>query len=166
MELFKRFPSLCQHTPVSEPIVSAEIQKKYPAFSEDFEFLEKRLMRHFHEFDNEALNAQRRFRREQIALIIGGALATIAGVLQATFTGLLWFGIIEGILATLLAILTHLSKRLKAQEDYFTNRLKAEALRSEYFLFLGRIDHYVDNNDRYQQLILRVANIADKETTQ
>jgi Protein of unknown function (DUF4231) len=166
MELFGRLPRIVWHPKINEQIVPLETQQKYPALSEDFKFLEEYLLEHFRTFDNDALRAQNAFWREQLFLIVGGAGATILGAIQATFTGLSWPGLIEGILAIVLVGATQHLKRVKAQEIYFTSRLKAEALRSEYFLFLGRIDRYADNNNRQQQLIKRVTAIFDEVQTQ
>jgi hypothetical protein len=159
LSLFKRLPYLRWRPKEGEQIVSPEVQANYPVFAEDFEQLEQKLMPHFRELDNEALHAQNQFRLEQVALIFGGALATTLGAIQAALAEAAWPGIVEAVLAAMLVAIALRVRALKAQERYFTNRLKAETLRGEYFLFLGRIGPYADNRYRIQRLIRRVADV-------
>jgi hypothetical protein len=159
LTLFKRLPYLRWRPKEGEQIVPPEVQADYPAFAEDFEQLEQELMPHFRELDNEALRAQNQFRLEQVALIFGGALATALGAIQAACADAVWPGIVEAALAAVLAYVALRARALKAQERYFTNRLKAETLRGEYFLSLGRVGPYADDRYRVQRLIRRVANV-------
>jgi hypothetical protein len=159
LSLFKRLPYLRWRPKEGEQIVSLRVQANYPAFAEDFEQLEQKLMPHFRELDNEALRTQNQFRLEQVALIFGGALATTLGAIQAALAEAAWPGIIEAVLAAMLAATALRTQALKAQERYFTNRLKAETLRGEYFLFLGRVGHYAKDRHRIQRLIRRVADV-------
>jgi len=159
LTLFKWLPYLRWRPKEGEQIVSLEVQARYPAFADDFELLERELMPHFRELDNEALRTQNQFRLEQMALIFGGALATALGAIQAALADAIWPGIVEAVLAAGLAAITLGARALKAQERYFTNRLKAETLRGEYFLFLGRVGSYADDDYRVQQLIRRVADV-------
>ena len=56
---------------------------------------------------------------------------------------------------------------LQARDRYSTSRLKAEALRGEYFLFLGRVGAYAHEGERIRHLIRRVAHIvAEQERKQ
>jgi hypothetical protein len=157
--LFKRLPYLRWRPKEGEQIIPPKAQADYPAFAEDFERLEQELMPHFRELDNEALRTQNQFRLEQVALIFGGALATTLGTIQAVLADAIWPGIVEAVLAAMLAAIALRTQALKAQERYFTNRLKAETLRGEYFLFLGRVGSYADDDYRIQQLIRRVADV-------
>lgn len=143
--LFKRWPYLRWRPKEGEQIVPPEAKANCPAFADDFELLERELMPHFRELDNEALRAQNQFRLEQVALIFGGALATALGAVQAALTNAVWPGIVEAALAAGLAAVALRARALKAQEHYFTNRLKAETLRGEYFLFLGQVGRYADH---------------------
>jgi hypothetical protein len=139
------------------------VQADYPGFAEDFEQLEQELMPHFRKLDNEALRAQNEFRLEQVALIFGGAVATTLGAIQVALAAAVWPGIVEAVLAAVLAYVALRTQALKAQERYFTNRLKAETLRGEYFSFLGRVGHYADDRYRIQRLIRRVADVKAGE---
>lgn len=161
--LFKRRPYLRWRPKEGQQIVSPEARADHPAFAEDFEWLERELVPHFRDLDNEALRAQNQFRLEQVALIFGGALAIALGTVQAALIDAVWPGIIEMVLTAGLAAVVLRVRALKAREHYFTNRLKAETLRGEYFLFLGRIGPYADDRHRAQHLIRRVAEVKAGE---
>jgi hypothetical protein len=163
--LFKRLPSLRWSLPRDQPIVPADAQTQSPAFSEDFKTLEDELMPHFRELDSEALRVQNQFRLDQVTLIFGGALATILGALHASLGAgaALWAGIVESVLATALSAVALRLQGTRAQARYLSDRLKAERLRTEYFLFLGHVGTYANEQERLRCLILRVADIKSGE---
>lgn len=161
--LFKRLPYLQWRPKEGEHIVRPEVQAEYSAFADDFELLERELMPHFRELDNEALRAQNQSRLEQVTLIFCGAFATVLGAIQVALANAVWPGIVEAALAGGLAAVALRTRALKAQQRYFTNRLKAEALRGEYFLFLGQAGPYADDRYRVQRLIRRVAAVKAGE---
>jgi hypothetical protein len=163
--LFKRLPSLRWSPPRDQQIVPAEPQTQSPTFSGDFKTLEDELLPHFRELDAEALRVQNQFRLNQVTLIFGGALATILGALHASLGGApaVWAGIIESVLAAALSAVALRLQGTHAQERYFSDRLKAEKLRTEYFLFLGRVGTYADEQERLRCLIRRVADIKSGE---
>lgn len=165
MALFKRLPSLRWSPPRDQEIVPAEAQTQSPAFAGDFKTLDDELMPHFRELDAEALLVQNQFRLQQVTLIFGGVLATILGALHASFGAApaVWAGIIESVLAATLSAVALRAQGTHAQERYFTDRLKAEKLRTEYFLFLGRVGAYADDRERLACLIRRVADIKSGE---
>jgi hypothetical protein len=163
--LFKRLPSLRWSPPRDQNIIPAEAQTQSPAFSGDFKTLEDELMPHFRELDAEALRVQNQFRLNQVTLIFGGALATILGALHASLGAgpAVWAGIIESVLAAVLSAVALRLQGTHAQERYFSDRLKAEKLRTEYFLFLGRVGTYADEQERLPRLIRRVADLKSGE---
>jgi hypothetical protein len=163
--LFKRLPSLRWSPPRDQQIVSAEAQTQSPAFSDDFKTLEDQVMPHFRELDAEALRVQNQFRLDQVTLIFGAALATILGAVHASLGAApaVWAGIIESVVAAVLSAVALRMQTTHAQERYFSDRLKAERLRTEYFLFLGRVGTYADEQDRLPCLIRRVADIKSGE---
>jgi Protein of unknown function (DUF4231) len=163
LALFKRFPRLHWRPKEGEQIVPREVQATCPALADDFALLERELLPHFRELDNEALHAQNQFRLEQVALILGGTLATVLGALQASLLDVVWPGIAEAVLAAGLTAVAFRAQALRAQERYFTNRLKAEMLRGEYFRFLGRIGPYAEDREHIQQVIRRVAEVKAGE---
>ncbi|HEX4949170.1 MAG TPA: DUF4231 domain-containing protein [Blastocatellia bacterium] len=161
--LFKRWPFLFWKPKENEPIVSPEMQQQFPALQTDFAFLEQQILEDFRTFNNQALHAQNQFRQQQIWLIIGGVVTTTLGALQAAWSNVPWPGVAESIVAAMLTTLGFLVQRLDAQKKYYSNRLKAELLRGEYFLFLGRIGAYNNDNSRQQTLIRRVVEIQSEK---
>jgi len=161
MELFRRFPKF-HLLPSKEEIVPRAERSRYPAFTEDFEALEKELLPSFQEFDNKALSRQNRYRWMYVILIFGGAAVTILGIIQLAFITISWIGITEAVVAGLLGLATAGLQRFKDHERYLNARLAAERLRSEYFLFLGRCGQYTNEQDRIQKLIQHVVDIKAK----
>ena len=163
--MFKRLPSLRWHPPRDQQIVSMEVQKQSPLFADDFKTLDDELMPYFRELDAEALRVQNQFRLDQVTLIFGATLATILGAVHASLGGTpaVWTGIIQSVLAAALSAVAMRLQGTHAQERYFTDRLKAEKLRGEYFLFLGRVGNYADEQQRLPSLIRRVTDIKSGE---
>lgn len=158
--IFKRHPKLFwPNTASKEEIVPRKWQSEYPIFAPDFALLEQHLMPEFRKLDSDALLKQNQFRRSQVILILGGVLVTVLGALQVSQIGGLWIGLIEAVVAILLAAVAQTARTTKAQEHYFKNRLKAETLRSEYFTFLRRTTPYEHDQTREQELRRRVQKI-------
>jgi hypothetical protein len=162
--LFKRFPRLRWQPPEKpQQIISLADQARYPAFAEDFAVLEQELMPAYRILSNEAARGQNQFHLEQVTLILGGALVTALGALQVTLAALfhasLWPGVAEAVLAAVLAGVAQYTRISKAQRRYFGSRRQAEALRGEYFLFLGHLPPY-DSEQRQQRLREQVYKIA------
>ena len=157
ISLFKRFPTF--HVAMNEDdLVKPEKRNKYPAFADDFKTLDKELMPIFRDFDHEALRSQNTYRGMYVFLILGGALVTIVGIVQIAFIDTTWIGIVGSVVALVVGVVTSLLSRFNYQKRYLNARLTAERLRSEYFLFLGRFDHY-DDQDRVRKLKRRVADL-------
>jgi hypothetical protein len=163
LKLFKRFPRFFWKDEERKNIVDPGIRGQYPELGGDFEVLDAQLMPYFWELDDDAKRSQNQFRREQVILILGTALATILGAIQAARPAEKWPGIAEAVLAAALAAVILSARTLGTHESYFTNRLKAERLRGEYFLFLGRSEPYSNDADRLSNLVLRVAEIRAEE---
>ncbi|MCG3163436.1 MAG: hypothetical protein JMDDDDMK_04849 [Acidobacteria bacterium] len=164
--LFKRLPKLRWRPKEGEQIIHlapddqySDCREKYPDFKADFDILERELMPHFRELDNAALSAQNQFRLQQIILIVGGVIATALGAIQAANVKAAWPGVAEAAVAASLTMVSVIAREFGAQKKYFSDRLKAETLRAEYFLFLGRLGNYANDADRAQNLIRRVAEI-------
>ncbi len=159
--IFKRFPKpFWLNKESKEEIVYRNQQAEYPIFAPDFALLEQHLMPAFRKFDSEALFRQNQFRRSQVILILGGALVTVLGAVQVSHAGGLWTGLIEAVVAIVLAAVAQSARTSKAQEHYFRNRLKAETLRSEYFTFLRYADPYENEQTRVHRLRQRVLQIS------
>ena len=161
MELFRRFPKLQPLPREKQYLIPLQEQSKYSGFREDFETLERELMPYFRELDNEALRGQNGYRWTYIILIFGGALVTILGIVQIAIQAP---GIAIGgaIVAVVLGAATTAARSSNHQAHYLNARLAAERLRSEYFLFLGHLGEYTNEQDRVQKLIQRVVEIKAK----
>lgn len=164
LALFKRLPTLRWRPLYDQQIIAPSDQAKYSLFTEDFQLLESKLMPYFRQFDSDALRAQNQFRLEQMLLIFGGLLASALGAFQLAFTDAVWLGVLETVVAAVLMFISQRARIFKAQETYLTLRLKAELLRGEYFLFLGRVGVYADSQQRDQQLARRVTEIIIRES--
>ena len=165
MKLFQRFPKLIWRPKETYPLVSKDEAEgnPYPDLKEDFELLDKILFPVFQRLDQQALKIQNQFWLGQVILIFGGAFATILGALQATFSATPVPCIIEAITAVLLATVAEIGRELKLQQSYFRSRLQAEALRSEYFLFLGRVAPYDDDTLRVEYLKDKIGEIESED---
>jgi uncharacterized protein DUF4231 len=162
--LFKRLPIFLWRPPkIEQQFVEPQAQNQFPALKSDFDMLEKELMPSFRRLDNEALRAQNLFRLQQVILIAGGVITTTLGAVQAAHSKESWPGIAEAVVAAFLTSISYIAREFNEQKNYFSNRLKAEALRGEYFLFLGRIGNYANDDDRAQNLIRRVDDIESEE---
>jgi Protein of unknown function (DUF4231) len=149
-----------------QPLVPLPAREAAPALAEEFEVLDRELLPTFHELDQTALRAQNTFRRGQLFVIVGGLAAASLGAAQAAVGGgVLAIGIAEALCAGTLAAVTTYARGRRPQEEYLTARLKAERLRGEYFLFLGRVDPYdaSGKDARVQTLRRRVAAIEAEE---
>ncbi len=164
--LFKRFPRLRLPLTMDQELIprdaQEEYQKEYPDFAKDFAVLEGTLMQDFRVYDRDAARAQNQFHRQQVILILGGVLVTTLGAIQVILAALthtsLGAGLAEAVVAAVLAGVAQFAQTSKAQQRYFSSRLKAETLRAEYFLFLGHIRPYDDQN-RQENLHKRLAAI-------
>jgi hypothetical protein len=170
--LFKRLPSWkARIAPDDERhIMAPEKQREYPQFASDFALLDEHLLPVFRELDATALRAQNDFRMEQLILIAGSLAATILAALHMAY-GLdavgdatttlpvdgawAWAG---ALVSAVVTAVTARAKDLRNQDVYRTARLKAELLRGEYFLFLGRVGEY-GKPARLGQLVRKVAEI-------
>jgi len=149
------------------PLVSPELRDASPALAEDFGILDRELLPDFYELDEGALQAQNTFRLTQIFVIVGGATATLLGAVQAALGGgVTEIGILEALVAGMLAAAVAYVRGRQAQREYFTTRLKAEQLRSEYFLFLARVPPYDmhDDEERLRGLRDQVGKIGAEES--
>jgi len=166
MVLFKRLPKLRWKPPEKKEVIPMDAQAQFPDLAADLATLESELMPYFRELDASALRLQNQFRLYQVTLIFGAALATILGALHANLASGAgaWIGISETVLAAVLSGVAVRSQTTRAHERYSTDRLKAEKLRSEYFLFLGRVGMYSDERQRLSWLIRRVGQVKIGES--
>jgi len=158
--LFNQRPTLFWKPKINEQIIPLDARKGLSDLEDDFKILEERLMDNFRRLDNEALRAQNHFRWQQIILIVGGVVASTLGAVRVAAPETApWPGAIEAVIATTLTAVAFIARQTESQKKYFSNRLKTEMLRGEYFLFLGRLGAYKDDSSRVRNLIRRVVEI-------
>ena len=145
------------------PVLPADADDNYPELIPDFKIWRDQLEQPFRRLDHEAQLLQNQFWRQQVTLIAGGLLATGLGAYQAaTGGGNKGVAAAQAVIAGLLTGLTALVRARHAQEGYLTARLKAERIKSEFFLFMGRVGGYAENG-REERLRQQVEDIADAE---
>jgi hypothetical protein len=161
--LLRRLPRLFG-TPPSRPIVEPEDRRYYEDLEPDLTFLDEQLVPSFERYDKAALRAQNRFRRQQLALILGGALTTILGSLHASLgKGSRWIVLAEAIVAGFLFVAVLVAQRNHEQQKYLESRLRAERLRAEYFRFVVRAGAYADESRRKGALEQRIGELTADE---
>jgi hypothetical protein len=169
--LLRRFPKLFWRPSVDQDwdndwvVLEEEDRSKYPELADDLAVWGDLLRFRFRRLDHTALVLQNQFWRQNIALIIGGLVATSLGAVQAALGGgVVGLAVAQAVLAGALAGLTVLIRSRRAQNGYFTARLKAEQIKSEYFMFLGRAGSYAGPGRR-AALLRQVDDIEAAEGT-
>ncbi|WP_420129089.1 DUF4231 domain-containing protein [Longimicrobium sp.] len=130
-------------------------------YTADLDVLGKHLLPQYVYEDGEATRSQNEFRRDQVILIIGGVIATGLAALPGAVPGESGdtVRVVAALAAAALAAWASRSRDLASQERWRTSRLKAELLRGEYFLYLGRAKPYDVEGCRNRNLMRRVAEI-------
>jgi Protein of unknown function (DUF4231) len=155
--MLRRFPKL--RAPAdSWSVIPSEKRAEYPEFAGDFAVLDREVAPAFTEYDLAALRDQNSFRRQQVLILIGSALVTGLGGLQAVFVGQRWPGVVLAVIGVLLAASTRAAGEQSLQRDYLEARVKAERLRGLHFLYLSRSGPYA-GPDREAALRLSVLAI-------
>ena len=145
------------------PVLPEGADQLYPQLVPDFQIWRDRFERTFRRLDHDAQLLQQQFWRQQVTLIAGGLLATALGAFQAANGGgNRGVAAALAVLAGLLTGLTALVRARRAQQGYLTARLKAERVKSEYFLFRARAGAY-GGSGREGRLRQQVEDIADAE---
>jgi len=134
--LLRRFPKL--HTPASYPVIPLDRELEFPSLRDDFATIRTELDPVFTKFDEEALRLQNRYRWQHVLLLFGTAALTSLGGLQAVFPAQRWPTILLACLGIAMALSAGFAKESTSLQEFLTARVKAERLRSLYFLFLSR----------------------------
>jgi hypothetical protein len=159
--LLMRFPSWRAPRPSWPPIAPGKAAD-YPALADDIATLDTVVGPAFADSDREALLHQNRYRRQQVVILVGSAVLTGLGGLQAVFPQQAWPGLLLGLLGAALAVISNAVNELNALERFMTERVKAERLRSTYFRFLSRTGRY-GGDDRVSVLRHAVVSIRSGE---
>jgi hypothetical protein len=144
------------------PVLPGDADARYPLLAADFRLWREEVEQPFRRLDHDAQLMQHQFWRQQVWLIIGGLLATVLGAVQAATGGHLGVAAAQAVLTGFLVGLATLARGRRAHQGYFTARLKAERIKSEFFLFLARAGDYA-GADREQRLRRQVADIVAAE---
>jgi Protein of unknown function (DUF4231) len=148
-----------------DPYVVQEDQlREYPELADDLKLWCTQVEPRFRKLDHRARILQNQFWRQHLALIIGGLVATSLGAIQAAVGGgVEALAVAQALLTGALAGLTVLIRSRRAQHGYLTARLRAERIKSEFFLFLARVGGYGERGDPAARLIEQVGDIETAE---
>jgi hypothetical protein len=116
----------------------------------------------FEESDRAALRHQNAYRRQQVLMIVGAAVLSGLGGLQAAMSDERWPGLVLAVLGIALAGLGQMAGELKTFEHFLDERVKAERLRATYFRFLSRTGRYA-GDDRVVTLRRAVLSVKAGE---
>jgi len=168
--LLAQFPRLFRHQSVNEqwpsdwPVIRQEQLTEYPALATDLSVWHE-LEPTFRRLDRSAQISQANFLRQNVALIIGSLVATSLGAaLTAVGSKVGWLVVTQATFAALLAQLAVIIRLSRARQIHHTDRLKAEWIRSEFYLFLARVGDYSED-DRVAKLRKQVNEIEEAEGT-
>ena len=159
--LFVRFPRL-RVSATSPPIVDPAIVASCPALQEDIAVADDVVGPAFVASDRKALVQQNRYRRQQVVIILGTALLSGLGGLQAVFPDQRWPGILLIVLGLVLTFVGRAAGELATFDAFLDERIRAERLRSAYFRYLSRTGRY-RRSDRAVQLRRAVVAIKKGE---
>lgn len=153
--LLKRFPRVPYRLPSDYPFVSDEQRTTAPLLEAELTRLDRELVPRFRTFDHEALVAQHRFHLGSVVLILGSAVAAALGAVQAALGGgVLGIGIAEAIVGAFVAGVVVYVRGRRFQQTYFTKRLQAERLKSQYYLYVARAGGYAVEDDAVRAKLL------------
>jgi hypothetical protein len=119
----------------------------------------------FTEYDKAALREQDRYRPQQVLIILGSALITGLGGLQAVFPSQRWPGLMLALLGIALAATTRLANERASLAGYLSARVRAERLRALHFTFLSATGRYAKNDgeDTLRRAVLATQSGKDPE---
>lgn len=167
--LFARFPRIFWRPQADRewaddwPTVLPGQLAEYPALADDLAVWLNQIESRFRKLDHRAQILQNQFWRQHIALISGGLVATSLGAVQAAVGGgVIGLAVAQALLTGVLAGLTVLIRSRRAQHGYLTARLKAERIKSEFFVFLAREGDYA-GADPVARLLQQVVVIETGE---
>jgi hypothetical protein len=144
------------------PVVRQKQLRDYPALRPDLQVWINDLEPRFRRLDHRAQILQNQFWRENLALILGGLVATTLGVVQAAAGGgVVGIAVAQAVLTGLLAGLTVLIRSRRAQQGYLTARLTAERIKSEFFLFLAGVGDYATDDSAAADRAARLRRQVD-----
>jgi hypothetical protein len=164
--LFRRFPKPWPPQPSDYALVEPEVRAMAPLLEADLAYLDSKLVPRFREFDRDAQRAQHAFRLGGVLLIVGSAVSTTLGAVQAALDGgNLSVGIAEAVVSAVVAGVVVYVRGRRFQQTYLSKRLMAERIKSQYYLYLARSGSYAldDEGERQRRLDRVVAQLEAGE---
>ena len=144
-------------TDTSRAPVPSDERPDFPALQERFEDLDDTLVPAFSAHDGSALDAQQSYRRFQLVLVVGAALASFFGAVQATLgDDGRWAAIVVVVVGALTSFASSQLRREHLPARYLVERAKAEELRALYFEYLSGVGDA-------RALEARVADIRERK---
>lgn len=155
--LLMRFPAL-RGAFRSHPIVDKTTAAEYPALAEDIATADEIVGPAYTGSDLAALREQNRYRRQQVVIILGTALLSGLGGLQAVFPAERWPGILLSLLGLALIYVGRTAGELATFDTFLNERIKAERLRAAYFRYLSRTGRYkaADRNIQLRRAVVAI----------
>lgn len=133
------------------PAVTQEQLAMYPALAPDLDVWLHEVEPLFRRLDHRARILQNRFLRGNVLLILGGLAATCLGAIQVVLGGrVIGLAIAQAIITAGLGGLALVVRSWRDKGGFLTPRLKAELMKSEFFLFLGRAGVYAREGREYR----------------
>jgi hypothetical protein len=154
--MLKRFPSM-RVPRESWPVIPEAKRSDYPSLADDFVVLDREAAQAFRRADLAAIRHQNRFRRQQVVILIGSALLSGFGGLQAVYPEQRWPGVLLTILGIGLGALSQATGEQNTLSEFLTERVKAERLRALHFTFLARTGPFAKAD---RESVLRRAVLA------
>lgn len=109
----------------------------YPELAEPIAVIEKVLIEEFTKLDETAGRQQRSHRGLQVILLLGAAIATTFGAVQAAFSDQRWPGIAVAVVGFLTVAINEIVAQTRPLEHYIHTRARAEQLRSLTWMYLA-----------------------------
>ena len=150
LPLLARFPRL-RDPAVSFPVIPPATRAEYPALADDLAALDTVVSPEFSRYDLAALRDQNRHRRQQMLVLLGSAVVTGLGGIQAALPDHRWPGVALAVAGVLLATSSQWARERGTLDGYLDARIKAERLRALYFRYLSHTDPYA-GDDRTAEL--------------
>jgi hypothetical protein len=163
--LLARLPEVRWRPGEDWPVVPAD-RTGYSTLGPELALWDQELEARFRTLDHQAQRLQNRFLLLNLILIFGSVAATILGAVQAaTGGGNIWLAVFGALLSGFLVGVAVLVRDRRAQRGYLNARLKAERMKSEYFLFLAGVGEYASAHDPARALADGFAEIEVAEGT-
>ena len=161
--LLARLPRIPWRAAADWPVVPKE-RAEFATLGAELALWDDELETRFRALDHQAQRLQNRFLLLNLVLILGSVAATILGAIQAAIGGgNIWLAALGALLSGLLAgVAVHVRDR-RSLRGYLNARLKAERIKSEYFMFLAGAGDYAAAQDRIAVLEGRVADVEVAE---